>query len=1138
MNTRTLLLKGWTFSKVKGISHTKPNTFEPVELPHDWLIEDTKDLYQDSVGWYRKELEYDGKTPHVAIRFDGVYMDSTLYVNGNEVGQWKYGYSAFEFDLTEHLKKGLNSIELKVVHQAPNSRWYTGAGIFRNVWLIQRGSTYIESDGIYLSTTKTGQMYTLEIDTDIVMGSDVSYPVILTHKLSKNEKVVAESSAVVTKSETVTSLLTDLNVNEWSPESPELYSLETLIQLEDTFELLESQSRNVGFKTTEMLPDKGLLLNGEPYKLKGFCEHHDLGALGAAFNPNAMRHRMKLFKEMGVNAIRTSHNMPAKELMELADEVGFLIASESFDMWERSKTAYDYARFFKDWAYLDVKSWVKRDRNHVSLLLWTIGNEIYDTHADERGLTLTRQLTDWVTEFDPKENALVTLGSNYMPWENAQKCADLVKIVGYNYGEKYYDKQHEEHPDWVIYGSETGSVVQSRGIYHFPYHQSVLADDDEQCSALGNSSTSWGAKSPEAILTGERDRPYSMGQFVWTGFDYIGEPTPYHTKNAYFGQIDTATFPKDSYFIYQSAWVKFEEKPLLHLFPYWDFNPGQTIDVRVATNAPAVELYLNGTKMGDKKINHETDKNITPTWQVAYEPGELKAIAYDHDGKPVLEQVRQSFKDAHSIKLTPDKIELLADAQDLIFVEISAVDGDDNPVENAVNRVNLTVSGSGRLVGYDNGDSTDYDQYKGISRRLFSGKAMAIIQATGAEGSITLKAESKGLETSHLELSAIKTDQPIEREVLQSNTNKPINTGLLDEIPVRKLELLSDSGRILSPENTDLTVNAHLFPIDTSYTDLEWSLVNDAGVEATNVTLTFNGNKAHVSAKGDGAFRVRCTSKNGTDKIKLISELDMEVTGMGTAYKNPYALISGSLFDDSKGDVSNGNERGVATSRDGETVIGFHDIDFGKYGSDRITLPIFALSSEEYTIEIWEGDPSQQDSIHLTNAVYHKESKWNVYQEETYKLNKTLRGITSLYFVMQAKVHLKGFYFEEVSRAFAYNAALAADAIYGDAFNKTDTQVQNIGNNVSLVFEDMDFKDQSVRRIRLIGHSPIDKNTIHVRFENEEGESVNQVVEFTETADTEGKLFDLTSLTGKGTLTFVFLPGSQFNFEGFQLLAN
>ncbi|MCP4297622.1 MAG: glycoside hydrolase family 2, partial [Proteobacteria bacterium] len=281
-----------------------------------------------------------------------------------------------------------------------------------------------------MSTTKTGQMYTLEIDTDIVMGSDVSYPVILTHKLSKNEKVVAESSAVVTKSETVTSLLTDLNVNEWSPESPELYSLETLIQLEDTFELLESQSRNVGFKTTEMLPDKGLLLNGEAYKLKGFCEHHDLGALGAAFNPNAMRHRMKLFKEMGVNAIRTSHNMPAKELMELADEVGFLIASESFDMWERSKTAYDYARFFKDWAYLDVKSWVKRDRNHVSLLLWTIGNEIYDTHADERGLTLTRQLTDWVTEFDPKENALVTLGSNYMPWENAQKCADLVKIVG------------------------------------------------------------------------------------------------------------------------------------------------------------------------------------------------------------------------------------------------------------------------------------------------------------------------------------------------------------------------------------------------------------------------------------------------------------------------------------------------------------------------------------------------------------------------------------------------------------------------------------------------------------------------------------------------------------------------------------
>lgn len=1138
MNTKTLLMKDWEFSKVNGIDETKPESFAPIELPHDWLIEDTQKLYQNSIGWYRNQIEYDGEIPHITIRFDGVYMDSTLYVNGHNVGQWKYGYSAFEYELTDYLKKGTNVIELKVVYQSPNSRWYTGAGIYRNVWLIQRGHSYISSDGVYVSTSKTGQTYNMEIDTDLVVDNSLSTSFIVTHKLSKDGKPIAEIEAEAADSQMITSLLSNLSVNEWSPESPELYTLETTIQSGDKNERLESQTQQVGFKTVEMQPDKGLLLNGQPYKLNGFCEHHDLGALGAAFNPSAMRHRMKLFKEMGVNAIRTSHNMPAKELMELADEVGFLIASESFDMWERPKTTYDYARFFKDWAYSDVKSWVKRDRNHVSLLLWTIGNEIYDTHADERGLALTRQLTEWVKEFDPKENALVTLGSNYMPWENAQKCADHLKIVGYNYGEKYYDDHHEAHPDWVIYGSETGSVVQSRGIYHFPYNQSVLADDDEQCSALGNSSTSWGAKSPEAILTGERDCSYSMGQFVWTGYDYIGEPTPYHTKNAYFGQIDTATFPKDSYYIYQSAWTDFKEKPMLHLFPYWDFNPGQTVDVRVATNAPKVELYLNGTKIGEKMIDHQKDKDITPTWQVSYEPGELKAVAYDENDEVVLEQIRHSFKDAKSIVLAPDKTALTADAQDLIFVEISTRDEDKNPVDNATNRVKLDVSGAGRLVGFDNGDSTDYDQYKGLSRRLFSGKAMAIIQATKETGAIIVEAQSEGLSTATLELAAVETEKKVEHEVLTFNTEREIVTGNEDEIPVRKIELISENGRECSPENPEVTVRAVLHPSDATYSEIEWSVVNDAGVEATNVSLTSEGSKAHVAAKGDGPFRVRCTSKNGTDKIKLISELDMEVTGLGTAYKNPYALISGSLFDDFKGDVSNGNERGVATSRDGKTIIGFHDVDFGKYGSDTITLPIFALSSEEYLIEIWEGHPDNNDSIHLLDAVYQKESKWNVYQEENYTLNKSLKGITSLYFVMHAKVHLKGFYFEEFSRATAYNQALEADAIYGDAFNKTESQVQNIGNNVSLVFEDIDFKDQSADQIKLVGHSPIDKNTIHVRFENEEGESVNQVVEFSETSETEEKIFDLTPLNGKGILTFVFLPGSQFDFEGFQFLVN
>ena len=348
-----------------------------------------------------------------------------------------------------------------------------------------------------------------------------------------------------------------------------------------------------------------MTLNGKKIKLNGVCEHHDLGALGAAFNKAALKRRFVILKEMGVNAVRTAHNMPAVELMELADEMGILIVSEAFDMWEKSKTPYDYARFFKEWAHIDVKSWVMRDRNHPSLLMWSIGNEIYDTHAGERGQEVTKMLMDYVLKYDPRENAKVTIGSNFMPWENAQKCADIVKVAGYNYAEKYYKKHHEEHQDWIIYGSETASIVQSRGIYHFPFEKSILADDDEQCSALGNSTTSWGAKSAEACIIAERDTPFSLGQFIWTGFDYIGEPTPYHTKNSYFGQIDTATFKKDSYYIYQAEWTDYKTKPMVHIFPYWDFNKGQMIDVRVCSNACKIELQLNGITIGTHVIDHE-----------------------------------------------------------------------------------------------------------------------------------------------------------------------------------------------------------------------------------------------------------------------------------------------------------------------------------------------------------------------------------------------------------------------------------------------------------------------------------------------------------------------------------------------------
>ncbi|RRJ61720.1 DUF4982 domain-containing protein [Paenibacillus oralis] len=1146
MNMKIRFNDGWEFAK-SGLEVVSPAdlSFEPVDIPHDWLIYNTLDLYEKSIGWYRKTFTYTGSDEEVLLAFDGVYMDSTLYVNGQQIGEWKYGYSSFEHEITEALVAGNNEILLKVVFQSPNSRWYSGAGIYRNIWLKTRGRSHIVTDGIYVSTARDGDEWQVDIETELKLDRDA----VLSHTLLYKGEIIQSGSQQVAAGSNDSAVILNLQKLTvphpylWSTEEPHLYKLVTELRHivaeaggSVSAPVIETVTQSVGFREIRLDPNAGFLLNGKSMKLNGVCEHHDLGALGAAFNKEALRRRLRILREMGVNAIRTAHNMPAPELMDLADEMGFLIVSEAFDMWERPKTTYDYARFFKDWAAVDVKSWVKRDRNHPSLLMWSIGNEIYDTHADERGQEITRLLMEEVRKYDPRQNARITIGSNYMPWENAQKCADIVKVAGYNYAEKYYRQHHAEHPDWIIYGSETASVVQSRGVYHFPFEQSILADDDEQCSALGNSSTSWGAKSAEACILAERDAPFSLGQFIWTGFDYIGEPTPYHTKNAYFGQIDTATFPKDSYYIYQAEWTDYRDRPMVHLFPYWDFNPGQMIDIRVCSNAPRVELICNDVTVGSHEIDHRNGQELAGWWKLPYQAGEIKAIAYDENGRVIATDVRTSFKDARQIKLTPDKESLIANGTDLIFVEITMEDEDGRVVENANNRVFVEVTGAGRLVGLDNGDSTDYDPYKGLSRRLFSGKLMAIVAAGAEPGTIRMKVSAIGMGSRTLEFAAL----PCPAEELQgisahmSNRELPCVMGRLDEIPLRKIELLSRSGQHLDETKPVVEVEARLYPHNTSYKEVEWSVVNDAGIPSNLAQIEGDGHTARITALGDGAFRVRCTGKNGSDKIKLISELEFAVTGLGMAGKDPYGFISAGLYDYSRGELGNGNDRGVATSRDGETRVGFRNLDFGSHGSNEITIPIFALSSEPYPLQIWEGMPGEAGSELLADAVYRKETKWNVYQEETFHLNKRLCGITSICFVLKQKVHIKGFYFTRQNRAFAQNAAADCDHIYGDSFKIADSRVASIGNNVSLEIKEMDFTAEGATKLVVYGHSPIDKNTIHVRFSGQDGESRQQLIEFTHTDGYEVKEFPLNKVTGVQDVTFIFLPGSQFDFGWFR----
>ena len=1133
MNGRYLWNENWSFLKTAAgtiyeEAVKRKQEFVPVDIPHDWLIYDSLNLYEDSTGWYLKRFLYEETEKRAFLTFEGIYMDSTVYVNGQKAGEWKYGYSTFTLEITDYLQKGENEILVSACFLSPNSRWYSGAGIYRDVWFSVKERTYLPENPVYISTEQQGEDFflTLQYEVEGDRQKDAEAVFFLCDEKGK------ETELTPVKDEGRKKKYLVREPKRWDVESPVLYTLKTQLLLEG--KVIQEEKEQFGFRDTKFDPERGFFLNGRHVKLNGVCEHHDLGALGAAFNRSAMKRKFRILKEMGVNAVRGTHNMMAPGFTELADEMGLLVVSEAFDMWERAKTTYDYARFFKEWSARDVESWVKRDRNHPSVILWSIGNEIYDTHADERGQEITRYLKELVEKYDPEKNAAVTIGSNYMPWENAQKCADIVKLAGYNYSEKYYEQHHKEHPDWVIYGSETSSIVQSRGVYHFPLKAGILSEDDEQCSSLGNSSTSWGAKSMEECITKDRDTEFSMGQFLWSGFDYIGEPTPYHTKNSYFGQIDTAGFPKDAYYVWQSVWTDYKKAPMVHVFPYWDFNEGQLIDVRVCSNAPFVELFLNGRSLGKQKLTHERNsgKRILADYQIPYEKGTLTAVAYDEEQNEIAREERKSFGNSKKIVIIPENTEAQAGGRDLFFLRIGTLDEEGNPVENACDRVEVRVSGAGRLIGLDNGDSTDYDSYKGTSRRLFNGKLLAIIQTNEVPGEISVEVTGKGLKSASLICkSRVSSGEPLAAR--EENREMPVILGRKEEIPVRKITLKSPDGQLFGKDKDTIRVEAFLEPADATDRELLFKAVNDNGVPVNLVELDREDRAVVMKAKGDGAFRLFAMSKSGSDNIRVMSQLEFEIEGMGCAYLDPYDFISGSLYTSVKGEVGNGNEKGVATARDGETVVTYGNIDFGNVGSDEITISIFALSDEEYPIRIYEGIPGEEGSALIADVVYQKPSIWNVYQPETFRLNRKLEGITSISFQVHQKIHIKGFSFKKYEKAWQTLKASEADAVYGDSFVRTEEAVEKIGNNVSFVFRDMDFGTEGTGELMIRGRAGESGNTIHVRFFNDTDE-IKQIVEFPASSEYTTQSFSIGTVKGKWDVTFVFLPGSCFDFESFR----
>lgn len=1104
--------------------------WQGVDIPHDWMIYQTFDLYENSIGCYKKIFEVnDLGEDELIIRFEGVYMDTTIYFNGEKLMEWKYGYSTFDVDLTEYVREGTNELYVKCVYQNPNTRWYSGAGIYRNVWLIRRKPLHFMLDGLYISTQKQeGERWQVLIDSEVEWRKHQG-EVTIHHILKDQEgKVLGESSKVVALSGEGydQQKIQVTSPKLWDIGQGNLYELTSMLSFEN--EIVDTVTQKIGFKTMALDANKGFFLNGERVEIKGVCQHHDLGALGAAVNKAAIRRQFEILQEMGVNAIRTAHNMPAVEVMELADEMGLLIYSESFDMWEDSKTEFDYGVYFKEWWQKDVKSWVRRDRNHVSLMLWGIGNEIFDTRF-AKGEPIAKALCEAVRKWDPRRNGLTAIGSNFIEFEEAQRCSEWVDAAGYNYKESLYDAHHEKYPHWNIFGSETSSTVQSRGIYHFPLSNRLLTYEDGQCSCLGNCSTNWGAKDVDEVIVNHRDRDYCFGQFLWSGWDYIGEPTPYFSKNSFFGQIDTAGFKKDTFYHYQAEWTDYKKVPMVHLLPYWDFNEGQLIDVCVYSNAPSVELFLNDQSLGKQVIDHKHGQNLKGTWQLPYQKGRLKAVAYDEMGQVIATDEKVSFTDPVQIEAKVNKEQLLANGEDLIFVEISTLDKEGIEVANGRSRIDVKVTGAGRLVGLDNGDSTDYEAYKGTSRKLFSGKLLAIIAAKTEPGEIEVEMTSPGLKPVHMKLQAVKAFVEEGISAYMENRVSPVQ----EEIPVRKIELQCMGPQILSPKVTEVRVVATVYPKNTTYPEITFKALTLEGIESNSVRLIQNGNEVRVIAKGDGEFRLCAIAQNGSNLAEVMSELEFKVEEMGKANLDPYGFVSGCQCTRANCPTKVSFKGGVFADTEDSAEITFDEVDFGEFGSDEVTVPLFTFK-DELPIEIWLGIPSKGGTC-LLKSTYAAKSWYNHYQANTYVLPYRIKGLQTITFVIrsQQRISLQGFSFKQCDKAFSRIGALEYTRITGDSFTLEEEAITQIGNNVTIEYHHMDFKDRRAKGITLCGRSHIPVNTIHICFVDEEEKTKIQSIDIPYSEEYQEWHFPLEGALGHQKVNFIFLPGSKFDFKYF-----
>jgi len=805
--TEVLLEKGWKFihrnltDEAMSIGYDD-SKWENVTVPHDWAIYGpfseqfdlqnvavtqnyekaaslktgrTGGLPYMGVGWYRTHFNVPNlnkENQRVTLLFDGAMSEARVYVNGKEAIFWPYGYNAFHVDVTDLLNADGqdNLLAVRLENHDQSSRWYPGAGLYRNVHLITTNKTHIPVWGTHVTTPHVEKEFaTVRLRTNVntAKGEDLTVKTTIYNKVKEQ---VGEKTTTLKAGSSLEKIDQNMLVEKpalWSPESPSLYTAVTTVSVGG--KEVDRYETRFGFRTVEVVAERGFYLNGERRKFQGVCNHHDLGPLGAAINVKALRHQIELLKEMGCDAIRTSHNMPAPELVELCDEMGMMMMVEPFDEWDRAKCRNGYHRFFNEWAEKDMVNMLHHFRNNASVVMWSIGNEV-PTQCSAQGAQVATFLQNICHREDPTRP--VTCGMDQVSCVLKNGFAAVLDVVGLNYRTFRYLEGYEKLPQGVVLGSETASTVSSRGVYKLPVGLKPNAlYDDNQCSSYDVEYCSW-SNVPDIDFALADDYEWTMGQFVWTGFDYLGEPSPYDANrwpshSSMFGIIDLASIPKDRYYLYKSIWNKNEHT--LHILPHWNWegHEGDTVPVFVYTDYPEAELFINGKSYGRQRkvtdapiakgkiYDPEVLKRYRLMWMDAiYQPGEVRVVAYDKQGRKADEKVLRTAGKPHHLELVTRHANIKADGKDLAYVTVRVVDKDGNLCPVDEREVKFSVKGAGSFRATANGDPTNLQQFHLPRMKAFSGQLTAIVQAGETAGDITLTASAKGVKSGKIIIKA------------------------------------------------------------------------------------------------------------------------------------------------------------------------------------------------------------------------------------------------------------------------------------------------------------------------------------------------------------------------------------------------